>query len=108
VSPHLPATVPPQARLKPTLSGAGSPTLLVEHNQIARRVVDYLHQRILKDPRKHQTYSHEEVGAVLGIEPQKVRASLAHAGTELITVVVSTEDRAAIKKVREKQCMLTG
>lgn len=107
MSPHLPASLPLQARLKPTLSQArGTRTVAAEHNRVAHRVIAYLHERILKDRRKHQSYSHEEVGAKLGIEPRQVRASLAHAGVELITVRVSTEDRAAIKKVQEQQRML--
>ena len=107
MSAHLPASLPLKARLKPTISRVGSRVIAAEHNRIARRVVDYLHERILKNRRKHQSYSHEEIAANLGIEARQVRASLAHSGTELVTVVVTPEDRAAIMKVSEAQRRLT-
>jgi hypothetical protein len=98
MSPHIPAILPLQARLKSTFSRLpGNRITAAEHNRIAHRVVDYLHSRILKDRRKHQTYRLEEVAAKLGIKPQQVRASLAHAGTELITVVVTAEARDSIR-----------
>ena len=102
MSAHLPASLPLQMRLKSTLSHVpGNRIVAAEHNRVARRVVDYLHQRILKDRRKHQTFSHEEVAAQLGIKAQQVRASLAHGGGELTTVVVTAEDRVAIERVRK-------
>jgi hypothetical protein len=106
MSAHLPAGLPLQARLKPTISRIGSRIIAAEHNRIARRVVEYLHARILKDRRKHQSYSHQEVGAALGIEPRQVGASLAHAGTSITTVVVTEADRAAIKKLRKELEMM--
>lgn len=102
MSAHLPASLPLQARLKSTISQVrGARSVAAEHNRIARRVVDYLHERIMKDRRKHQVYSHEEVAAKLGIKPQQVKASIAHAGNDLTTVVLTAEDRVAIERVRK-------
>jgi hypothetical protein len=102
VSPHLRASLPLQARLKPTLSkAAGARLAAAEHNRIARLIVVYLHDRILKDRRKYQSYSHDDVAKALGLEPRQVRASLAHAGTDVTTVEVTAQERASLRKVRE-------
>jgi len=82
---------------RPAVRGA-----TVEQNQTARRVVDYLHQKILENPERYQRYRHEEVAATLGIDPKRVRLALAHAGSDLLTVEVSAKDRAAIEKLTKK------
>ncbi len=63
-------------------------TRAVDHNQVAERVVAYLHEQILKNPDRHQVYLHVEVAGALGIESRQVSASLAHAGVRKITVEV--------------------
>ena len=99
MSAHRPAPLPLHARIKPTLNMPSSARgVVVEQNRIARRVVDCLHKRILDNPDKHQHYSHEDVGAALGVDARKVRLSLAHAGLTGITVEVTTKSRAAIKE----------
>ena len=100
---HIPAGLPLEARIKSTLNlrhaGRG---LTIERNQTARRVVDYLHDQILKNPEASQRYRHEDVAAALGIDPRKVCLALAHAGGDWITVEVSAKDRAAIRKLAKK------
>jgi hypothetical protein len=81
----------------------GSNNVTIEYNQTARRVVDHLHRQILDNPEKSQRYRHEDVGAALGIDPRKVRLSLAHAGGDWITVEVSAKDRAAIRTLAKKR-----
>lgn len=72
MSVHLPASLPLRARIKSTLnirrSNRGN---IVEANRTARRIIDYLHRRILENPDRYQRYTHEEVGAALGIDPKK-------------------------------------
>ena len=70
---------------------------------MARRVADYLHARILENPDPYQTYRHEDVGKPLGIDPRKVRLSLAHSGTWWISVEVSKKNRAAISTLIRTQ-----
>jgi hypothetical protein len=100
---HKPASLPLQARIKPTLNLRPAVRgKTIEYNQTARRIVDYLHARILENPDESQTYLHEDVGAALGIDPQKVRLSLAHAGVNRITVEVTAADRAAVRELAKK------
>jgi hypothetical protein len=104
VSAHKPASLPLQARIKPTLNLRPAVRgVAIEQNQIARRVVDYLHNRILDNSEQCQYYRHEEVGVALGIDPRKVRLSLAHAGGDCITVKVLAKDRTAIRKLAKKR-----
>ncbi len=104
MSEHLPASLPLRARIKSTLNlRPAVRATTVNSNQTARRVVDHLHDRILANPEKHQRYTHQEVGEVLGIDPKKVRLSLAHAGARGITLEVTAKDRAAIKQTIKEQ-----
>jgi len=103
MSPQKPASLPLQARIKSTLNLR--PTnrgTTVDANWTARRVVAYLHRRILDNPDRHQHYSHEEIGAALGIDPKKVSLSLAHGGIRGISMDVTPESRKAIKKLMGK------
>jgi ABC-type cobalamin transport system ATPase subunit len=103
VSAHLPAGLPLQARIKPTLNLRPSVRgATIEQNQTAGRVVDYLHKRILDNPERYQRYRLEEVAATLGIDLKRVRLALAHAGIEWLTVEVSAKDRAAIRTMASK------
>lgn len=104
---HKPASLPLQARIKPTLNlRLAVRGMTIQYNQTARRIVDYLHRQILANPEKSQRYNFEEVGGALGIDPKKVRLCLAHSGIAWITVEVSAKDRAAIKKLTKKRGML--
>lgn len=104
MSAHKPASLPLQGRIKSTMNlRAVVRAIAVEQNLIAKRVVEYLHARILENPDRQQTYRHEEVGAALGIDPRKVRLSLAQAGGEWITVDVSATDRAATRKLAKSR-----
>jgi hypothetical protein len=99
MSAQLLASLPLQARFKPTTNRYTQMRgMAAEQNRIAKRVVDYLHHQILSNPEKHQRYTHEEVGAALGIAPRKVQLSLAHAGNTGISLEVTTKCRSAIKK----------
>jgi hypothetical protein len=104
---HKPAPLPLQARIKPTLNLRPAVRgVTIEYNQTARRIVDYLHRRILENPDRSQSYLHEDVGTALGIDPRRVSLSLAHAGVNRITVEVTAADRAAIRKLAKTRGML--
>jgi hypothetical protein len=99
VSAHLPASLPLQTRIKPTLKlrpavrGA-----MIDQNQTARRVVDYLHKQNLDNPERHQRYRHVEVAAALGIDAHRVRLALAHAGSDLLAIQVSAITHSSSSK----------
>ncbi len=100
MGPHKAASLPLQARIKPTLNLRPAVRGMTnQSNQTARRVVDYLHREILANPEKFQRYNFEKVGGALGLDPKKVRLSLAEAGPAWVSVEVSAKDRAAIKRV---------
>jgi hypothetical protein len=104
MSPRKSANLPLKARIKSTLNLRPSTRgFTVAANQTARRVVEYLHRRILENPDRYQRYSHEEVGAALGIDPKRVALSLAHGGLASTTVEVTPESRAAIAKSMRDQ-----
>jgi hypothetical protein len=100
---HRPADPPLQPRLKSTLNiRASVRDTAIAQNQIAKRVVDYLHSQILQNHDRLQIYRHEDIGTALGIDPRKVRLGLAHAGGDCITVEVTPQCRIAIKKVGKR------
>ena len=99
MSPHMLASLPLQARFKPTTNRfTRMRVMAAEQNRIAKRVVDYLHQRILDNPDRHQRYTHEDIGVALGIDPRKVQLSLSHAGNTGITLEATPKCRVAIGK----------
>jgi hypothetical protein len=99
MSAHKPAGLPLQARLKSTTNNSPARRLSIEHNQIAKRVIDYLHDRILNDPSPYQIHFHAVTAAALSIDPRKVRLCLSHCGYDRITLEVSPADRKAIAKL---------
>jgi len=66
-------------------------------NQMAKRVVEYLHEEILKNSSPSQSYRYEDVALALGLDKRKVGLCLAQGGVDRITVNVTAKDRVAIK-----------
>lgn len=101
---HKSASLPLRARIKSTLNlRAAVRGATLAQNLTAKRVVDHLHDQILQSPEKSQRYNFDDIGAALGVNPAKVRLSLAEAGLAWVSVEVSAKDRAAIRKLAKKR-----
>jgi hypothetical protein len=69
---------------------------VIDHNAMARRVVDHLNRLIANNPERNQQYFWADIARELSLSPEEVERAVMYGGHNGITIAVSDEDRTAL------------